>query len=398
MEKIVYLDNNATTKIDEKVLDCMLPYFKEQYANPSSMYDSAHVCSNAIDEARKKIADFLGVVDSGNIIFTSCGTESANTAIKGVVNQYGNLETKNHIITTQVEHPCVLSVYENLEKKGYKTTYVAVNENGEISIDNLLSKITPQTILLSVMHANNETGAVYPVYEIAQEAKKINKNIKVFVDGVQAAGKIPIKLQDTEIDFYSISGHKFHAPKGVGALYVKKGTLFEPFMLGGHQENSLRAGTQNTPYIVGMGEAARLAKESLDFELNEVKRLRDKLEDGILSSLKNAKLNSKSKNRVPNTTNIGFEYIEGELILLYLNELGICASSGSACTSGSLDPSHVLRAQKVPFESLHGSIRFSLSRFTTEDEIDYAIKKIPEVIKKLAKISPFQNELMKLGL
>lgn len=398
MEKIVYLDNNATTKIDEKVLDCMLPYFKEQYANPSSMYDSAHVCSNAIDEARKKIADFLGVFDSGNIIFTSCGTESANTAIKGVVNQYGNLETKNHIITTQVEHPCVLSVYENLEKKGYKTTYVAVNENGEISIDNLLSKITPQTILLSVMHANNETGAVYPVYEIAQEAKKINKNIKVFVDGVQAAGKIPIKLQDTEIDFYSISGHKFHAPKGVGALYVKKGTLFEPFMLGGHQENSLRAGTQNTPYIVGMGEAARLAKESLDFELNEVKRLRDKLEDGILSSLKNAKLNSKSKNRVPNTTNIGFEYIEGELILLYLNELGICASSGSACTSGSLDPSHVLRAQKVPFESLHGSIRFSLSRFTTEDEIDYAIKKIPEVIKKLAKISPFQNELMKLGL
>ncbi len=398
MEKIVYLDNNATTKIDERVLDCMLPYFKEQYANPSSMYDSAHVCSNAIDEARKKIADFLGVVDSGNIIFTSCGTESANTAIKGVVNQYGNLETKNHIITTQVEHPCVLSVYENLEKKGYKTTYVAVNENGEISIDNLLSKITPQTILLSVMHANNETGAVYPVYEIAQEAKKINKNIKVFVDGVQAAGKIPIKLQDTEIDFYSISGHKFHAPKGVGALYVKKGTLFEPFMLGGHQENSLRAGTQNTPYIVGMGEAARLAKESLDFELNEVKRLRDKLEDGILSSLKNAKLNSKSKNRVPNTTNIGFEYIEGELILLYLNELGICASSGSACTSGSLDPSHVLRAQKVPFESLHGSIRFSLSRFTTEDEIDYAIKKIPEVIKKLAKISPFQNELMKLGL
>ena len=398
MEKIVYLDNNATTKIDEKVLDCMLPYFKEQYANPSSMYDSAHVCSNAIDEARKKIADFLGVFDSGNIIFTSCGTESANTAIKGVVNQYGNLETKNHIITTQVEHPCVLSVYENLEKKGYKTTYVAVNENGEISIDNLLSKITPQTILLSVMHANNETGAVYPVYEIAQEAKKIYKNIKVFVDGVQAAGKIPIKLQDTEIDFYSISGHKFHAPKGVGALYVKKGTLFEPFMLGGHQENSLRAGTQNTPYIVGMGEAARLAKESLDFELNEVKRLRDKLEDGILSSLKNAKLNSKSKNRVPNTTNIGFEYIEGELILLYLNELGICASSGSACTSGSLDPSHVLRAQKVPFESLHGSIRFSLSRFTTEDEIDYAIKKIPEVIKKLAKISPFQNELMKLGL
>ena len=398
MEKFVYLDNNATTKIDKLVLDEMLPYLTENYANPSSMYDCAHICSGAIEKARKKVADLLGVESEKSILFTSCGTESANTAIKGVVAQYGNLDNKNHIITTQVEHPCVLSVYENLEKKGYKTTYVSVDENGEINVDNLLSKITDETILLSVMHSNNETGAIYPVYEIAREAKKINKNIKVFVDGVQAAGKIPIELDDTEIDFYSISGHKFHAPKGVGALHIKKGTLFEPFMLGGHQENSLRAGTQNTPYIVGLGKAAELAKESLGFELSEVKRLRDKLEGGILSSLKNARLNSRSKNRVPNTTNIGFEYIEGELILLYLNDLGICASSGSACTSGSLDPSHVLRAQKVPFESLHGAIRFSLSRFTTEDEIDYAIEKIPEVIRKLAKISPFQDELNKLGL
>ena len=398
MKKTVYLDNNATTKIDEKVFEKMLPYLKENYANPSSMYDSAHVCANAIEEARKQVADFLGVEKEKSVIFTSCGTESANTAIKGVVFQYGDKENKNHIITTQVEHPCVLSVYENLEKKGYKSTYVSVDENGEINIDNLLSKITPNTILLSVMHANNETGAVYPVYEIAKRAKEINKNIKVFVDGVQAAGKIPIELENSEIDFYSISGHKFHAPKGVGALYVKKGVLFEPFMLGGHQEYSLRAGTQNTTYIVGMGKAAQLAKESLEYELKEVKRLRDKLEKGILSQLRNAKLNSKSSNRVPNTTNIGFEYIEGELILLYLNDLGICASSGSACTSGSLDPSHVLRAQKVPFTSLHGAIRFSLSRFTTEEEIDYAIEKVPEVIKKLAKISPFQSELNALGL
>ncbi len=398
MKKTVYLDNNATTKIDEKVFEKMLPYLKENYANPSSMYDSAHVCANAIEEARKQVADFLGVENEKSVIFTSCGTESANTAIKGVVFQYGDKENKNHIITTQVEHPCVLSVYENLGKKGYKSTYVSVDENGEINIDNLLSKITPNTILLSVMHANNETGAVYPVYEIAKRAKEINKNIKVFVDGVQAAGKIPIELENSEIDFYSISGHKFHAPKGVGALYVKKGVLFEPFMLGGHQEYSLRAGTQNTPYIVGMGKAAQLAKESLEYELKEVKRLRDKLENGILSQLRNAKLNSKSSNRVPNTTNIGFEYIEGELILLYLNDLGICASSGSACTSGSLDPSHVLRAQKVPFTSLHGAIRFSLSRFTTEEEIDYAIEKVPEVIKKLAKISPFQSELNALGL
>ena len=397
MQKTIYLDNNATTKVDEKVLDKMLPYLKENYANPSSMYDSARICSKAIENAREQMADFFGVENKKNILFTSCATESANTAIKGAVSQYGS-SAKNHIITTQVEHPCVLSTYQSLEKKGYKATYVGVNENGEFDIDNLLSKITPETVLVSVMHANNETGAIYPVYDIAREVKKIDKNIKVFVDGVQAAGKIPIELNDTDIDFYSVSGHKFHAPKGVGALYIKKGTLFEPLLHGGHQESSLRAGTENTPYIVGLGEAAKLAKDGLNYEKTEVKRLRDKLENGILSSLKNARLNSKSKDRVPNTTNIGFEYIEGELILLYLNDIGICASSGSACTSGSLDPSHVLRAQKVPFTCLHGSIRFSLSRFTTEDEIDYAIKKVPEIIKKLAQISPFRDELSKLDL
>jgi len=395
--KKIYLDNNATTCVDEKVLEAMLPYLKENYANPSSMYEPARISANAIENARTQVADLLGVSDSKQIIFTSCGTESANTAIKGVVSQFAT-ENKKHIITTRVEHPCVLSVYENLEKKGYKVSYVGVDENGALDVESLLSKVTSETILVSVMHANNETGAIYPVYHIAQEVKKINKDTKIFVDGVQAAGKIPIELDNTEVDFYSISGHKFHAPKGIGALYYKKGTLFEPFMLGGHQENSLRAGTYNTPYIVALGEAAKLAKESLEYELSEVKRLRDKLEQGILSQLKNAKLNSKANERVPNTTNIGFEYIEGELILLYLNELGIYASSGSACTSGSLDPSHVLRAQKVPFTSLHGSIRFSLSRFTTEDEIDYAIEKVPEVIKKLAKISPFQKELNELGL
>ena len=395
--KNIYLDNNATTKVDERVLEKMLPFLKENYANPSSMYDPARLSAKAIEIARKQVGDLLGVSDSKNIIFTSCATESANTAIKGVVEKFGNRNNKNHIITTQVEHPCVLSVYENYEKKGFKATYLGVDENGDLDIENLLSKITPETFLVSIMHANNETGAVYRVKEIAKEVKKINKEIKFFTDGVQAAGKVPIELDDSEIDFYSISGHKFHSPKGVGALYVKKGNLFEPFMLGGHQENSLRAGTQNTPYIVGLGEAARLAKEYLSEEY-KVKILRDKLENGILSALKNARLNSRSKQRVPNTTNIGFEYIEGELILLYLNDIGIYASSGSACTSGSLDPSHVLRAQKVPFTSLHGSIRFSLSRYTTEEEINYTIEKVPEVIKKLAKISPFQKELNELGL
>ena len=395
--KKIYLDNNATTCVDEKVLEAMLPYLKENYANPSSMYEPARISAKAIENARSQVADFLGVEDAKQIIFTSCGTESANTAIKGVVNQFAT-ENKKHIITTRVEHPCVLSVYENLEKKGFKVSYIGVDENGDLDIESLLAKVDSETILVSMMHANNETGAIYPVYEMAHEVKKINKDIKIFVDGVQAAGKIPINLKDTEIDFYSISGHKFHAPKGIGALYIKKGNLFEPFMLGGHQENSLRAGTYNTPYIVALGAASKLAQDSLNYEATEVKRLRDKLENGILSQLKNAKLNSKANKRVPNTTNIGFEYIEGELILLYLNELGIYASSGSACTSGSLDPSHVLRAQKVPFTSLHGSIRFSLSRFTTEEEIDYAIEKVPQVIKKLAKISPFQKELNELGL
>ncbi|MBQ2983570.1 MAG: aminotransferase class V-fold PLP-dependent enzyme [Candidatus Gastranaerophilales bacterium] len=390
----VYLDNNATTKIDDIVFEEMTAFLKENYANPSSMYDPARVCANAIEKARQEVADFLGAEDKNTIIFTSCGSESANTAIKGILEK----TDKKHIITTQVEHPCVLSVYESLEKKGYSATYLGVDENGELDIEKLLSKITPETALVSVMHANNETGAIYPVEEIAREVKKIDNNIKIFVDGVQAAGKLPINLKDTLIDFYSISGHKFHAPKGVGVLYVKKGNLFEPLIHGGHQEGSLRAGTQNTAYIVAMGAAARLAKANLDYELTHVKRLRDKLEKGILDNVKNARLNSKSQNRTPNTTNIGFEYIEGELILLYLNDLGIFASSGSACTSGSLDPSHVLRAQKTPFTSLHGSIRFSLSRYTTEAEIDYALEHIPSVIKKIVQISPFQKELKALGM
>lgn len=393
----VYLDNNATTCVDPIVLDKMLPFLKENYANPSSMYDSAKISADAIEKARAQIGDLLGVESLKQIIFTSCATESANCIIKGVVEKYSTKE-KNHIITTKIEHPCVLSTYEYLEKKGYKTDYTGVNEDGELNVDELLSKVTPKTILISVMHANNETGAIYPVYEIASEAKKINKNVKIFVDGVQAAGKFDINIENSDIDFYSISGHKFHAPKGVGAMYYKKGNLFEPLLHGGHQEHSLRAGTMNTPYIVAMGEAAALAKEHLNYELSEVKRLRDKLEQGILSQLPNAILNSKTKERVVNTTNIGFEYIEGELILLYLNDLGIYASSGSACTSGSLDPSHVLRAQNTPFTSLHGSIRFSLSRFTTDEEIDFAIENTVEVIKKLAKISPFQKELNKLGL
>ena len=386
----VYLDNNATTKVDKEVLEAMMPYFEQEYGNPSSIYDLASIPNKAIKSARETVADFLGANNPKEIIFTSCGSESANMAIKGVLDVN---RAKKHIITTRVEHPCVLNLYKDLEKRGYLVDWIDVDSNGDLNVNQLIDLVKDDTVLVSVMMANNETGVIYPVSDIAAAVKEKNPKTIVFADGVQAAGKIPINLKDTKIDLFGISGHKFHAPKGVGALYVKSGTMLSPLVVGGHQERGKRAGTENVPYIVGMAKAASLAKESLQYELSEVKRLRDKLEEGILTRVKNAVLNSKSKNRVPNTTNIGFQYIEGELILLHLNDAGICASSGSACTSGSLEPSHVLRAQGVPFTSLHGSIRFSLSRYTTEKEIDYTIEKLPEIIQKLAKISPFQKEL-----
>lgn len=387
---MIYLDNNATTKIDERVLEEMLPYMKEEYANPSSMYDFSRKAHNAIKEARVKIKDFVNASTEREIIFTSCGSESANMAIKGVI---GYNRTKRHIITTKVEHPCVLNTYKELEKQGYEVDYIGVNSSGELDLEELKNKIRKDTALVSVMWANNETGVIFPIKEISEIIKTRNPETKFFVDGVQAAGKIPMDVQENGIDLLGISGHKFHAPKGVGALYINSKTSILPLITGGHQERGLRAGTENVPYIAGIGKAAELAADSLDYELSEVKRLRDKLETGILSNVFNARLNTSITNRVPNTTNIGFEYIEGELILLHLSDLGICASSGSACTSGSLEPSHVLRAMGTPFTSLHGSIRFSLSKYTTEADIDFVIKHMPEVIYKLNKISPFQKEL-----
>ena len=389
-QNLIYLDNNATTKVDEKVVEAMLPYFSEEYGNPSSIYDLAHTANTAVRHSREAIKEFLGAKDAKEIIFTSCGSESANTAIKGVLELN---RAKKHIITTKIEHPCVLNLYKDLENKGYRADYIGVDSNGDLDVQELLSKVEKDTALVSVMYANNETGAIFPVKEIAQKVKEINPETKVFVDAVQAAGKIPINVKETEIDFLGISAHKFHGPKGIGALYVKSGTMMAPLIIGGHQERGKRAGTENVPYIVGMAEAAKLAMAHLSDELTEVKRLRDMLEEGILSKIKNARLNSTAKNRVPNTTNIGFLYIDGELILLHLNDAGICASSGSACTSGSLEPSHVLRAMGVPFTALHGSIRFSLSRYTTESDIIQVIQELPHIIEKLAKISPFQKEL-----
>lgn len=390
---IIYLDNNATTKVDEKVVEVMQPYFSQYYGNPSSMYDLGGKSSKTLKEARETMKDFFGANYAKEIFFTASGSESANMAIRGILAED---KSKNHIITTKVEHACVLNLYKQLEKEGYKVTFIGVNAVGELNTEELYNAVTEKTALVSCMYANNETGTIFPVEEIAQNVKAKNAKTKIYVDAVQAAGKIPLNVKDTEIDMMGISGHKFHAPKGIGALYVKSPTLITPLIIGGHQENGKRAGTENVPYIVGMAKAAQMAKEFLPYENSEIKRLRDKLEKGILSSIYNARLNSGAANRVPNTTNIGFEYIEGELILLNMNDYGIYASSGSACTSGSLDPSHVLKAMGVPFTALHGSIRFSLSRYTTEDEIDYTIKHMPEIIEKLTKISPFQKELKEL--
>ncbi len=393
MGKMIYLDNNATTKVDERVLEEMLPYLKEEYANPSSMYDFSRKSSKAIKEARGKIKDFLGAANEKEIIFTSCGSESANTAIRGAL---AHDKSKKHIITTKIEHPCVLNVYRYLEKQGYKVDYIGVNSNGELNIDELNNLITNDTALVSVMWANNETGVLNPIAEISQIIKSKNPETKFFVDGVQGAGKVPINVVEAGVDMLGISGHKFHAPKGIGALYVNSKTMINPLIIGGHQERGKRAGTENVPYIVGIGKAAELASDNLQYEMTEVKRLRDKLEKGIIQNIYNSRVNTGLAPRVPNTTNIGFEYIEGELILLHLSDLGICASSGSACTSGSLEPSHVLRAMNVPFTAIHGSIRWSLSRFTTEAEIDYVIEKLPKVIEEITTISPYQAELKAL--
>lgn len=387
---LIYLDNNATTKVDPQVLEAMLPYFKEEYANPSSVYEFAKRSNHAVREARGVIKDFYNARDEKEIIFTSCGSESANTAIRGVLNMNKN---KRHIITTKVEHPCVLNLYRALEKEGYRVDYIGVNSNGELDLEQLKEAINEDTALVSVMYANNETGVVFPIKKIAEIIKSKNPETKFYVDAVQVTGKLAIDVQDLGVDLMGISGHKFHAPKGIGALYVNSKTLITPLIIGGHQERGKRAGTENVPYIVGMAKAAELAMDSLKYETTEIKRLRDKLEQNIVKNVFNARLNAGIINRVPNTTNIGFEYIEGELILLHLSDLGICASSGSACTSGSLEPSHVLRAMNVPFTAVHGSIRFSLSRFTTEKEIDYVCEKMPEIIEKLVRISPFQDEL-----
>lgn len=391
MNKVIYLDNNATTKVDERIFEEMKPYFCEKYGNPSSIHAFGGEVSHAVKKARNQVKEMLGAENEREIIFTAGGSESANMAIKGVLDLN---KDKKHIITSKVEHPCVLNLYKWLEKRGYRVTYLGVNSEGELDLNELRESVTEDTALVSVMYANNETGVIFPIEQMGEIIKSKNKNTKFFVDAVQAAGKIPINVSDMQVDMLGISGHKLHAPKGVGALYIKKGTMLTPLVIGGHQEFGKRAGTENVTSIVGLGVAADLAVDALKEENTTVRALRDKLEKGLLERIYNARVNGGKANRVPNTSNISFEYIEGELILLHLSDIGICASSGSACTSGSLEPSHVLKAMGIPFTSMHGSVRWSLSRFTTEEEIDYVLEHVPYIIiNKINKLSPYQQQL-----
>ena len=385
--KVVYLDNNATTQCSPVVVEAMLPYFAEQYGNASSMHAFGGSNRHAIDAARKQVASLLNAQYADEIIFTSCATESDNTAIFSAVRSFPK---KKHIITSAVEHPAVMAPYQYLEAQGYRVDFIGVDELGRFDMARFKSVIDEDTALVSVMWANSETGTVFPIAEIAKIAHE--HGAFMHTDAVQAVGKIPVDVQAAGVDMLSLSGHKFHGPKGVGALYVKRGTRFMPFMMGGHQEKHRRAGTENVPLIVGLGKAAELAQGRLADGTNaRIAVLRDKLEQGILAAIPDVKVNGDPEHRVPNTTNVSFGYIEGESILMYLNDFGICASSGSACTSGSLEPSHVLRAMGVPFQFAHGSIRFSLSDQTTEADIDLVLKELPPIIERLRKISPFSR-------
>ncbi|MFH0786622.1 MAG: cysteine desulfurase NifS [Pseudomonadota bacterium] len=384
--KVVYLDNNATTRTAPEVVEAMRPYFTDLYGNPSSMHSFGGQVAKQVQQAREQVTALIGA-DPAEIVFTSCGTESDNAALWGTLNSYPQ---KNHIITTRVEHPAVGNLATYLSKKGFKVTTLPVDREGRLVLHHLSAAITEETALVSIMWANNETGVLFPIEEIAHLVK--SRGVVFHTDAVQAVGKLPIDLSRVPIDLLSFSGHKLHAPKGIGVLYIRKGTRFTPFIIGGHQERGRRGGTENVPYIIGLGKACDLAHRHLEHDNDRIKALRDKLEQGILDTIPKVLINGHQKERLGNTLSISFEYVEGESILLLLNNLGICASSGSACTSGSLEPSHVLRAMGVPFTAAHGSIRFSLSTYNTDEEIDYVLEHLPPIISRLRTISPFWKD------
>lgn len=379
----VYFDNNATTCVAPEVYEAMTPFFQEYWGNPSSIHTFGGQVMKSIDRAREQVASLINA-DPAEIIFTSCGTESDNMAVRGAVEACGGYP---HIITTRVEHPAILGPCRYLASQGCRLTMLAVDSVGQINLDELKNAITPETAIVSIMWANNETGVVFPVEKIAHIVKQAG--CVFHTDAVQSAGRIAIDVQKIPIDMLSLSGHKLHAPKGVGVLYIRKGTKVNPLLLGGHQESGKRAGTENVPYIVGLGRACELAAERMGEDNSRVRALRDRLEAGIIAACPDVRVNGDVKHRLPNTTNVSFEFVEGESILMLLDAHGIAASSGSACTSGSLEPSHVMRAMGVPFTAAHGSIRFSLSRYNTDQDVDHVLKHIPAAINRLREMSPF---------
>ncbi|MBF0329669.1 MAG: cysteine desulfurase NifS [Nitrospirae bacterium] len=384
--KQIYFDNNATTPVAPEVFDAMLPYLTEYYGNPSSMHTFGGQLHKKVEEARFKVAELIGA-EPEEIIFTSCGTESDNTALMNAVEVSGG---KRHIVTTRVEHPAVMNFAKHLARKSYRSTFLPVDSLGSLDMQAFAKALDDDTAIVSIMYANNETGVIFPI--AAMGAILRERGIIFHSDAVQAAGKIPINVKELPVDMLSLSGHKIHASKGIGALYVRKGTRFYPYVIGGHQERGRRAGTENVASIIGLGKACELAKGDIKNESKYLSGLRDKLEKALLKNCPDARINGDIQNRLPNTTNISFEYIEGEAILLRLDEQGVCASSGSACSSGSLEPSHVLRAMGVPFNLIHGSIRFSLSRYNTEAEVDKVIDIMPALIKDLRALSPFGKQ------
>ena len=386
MARTVYFDNNATTRVAPEVRDAMLPFLGELYGNPSSMHAFGGEIAKYVDKAREEVAQFLNA-EPDEVIFTSCATESDNSAIRGTADYFGK-DLK--VITTAVEHPAVLQPCRRLKALGHEVVELPVDSVGQIDLDQLnseLSKPSKLPKLVSIMWANNETGVLFPIEKIAEICKA--HGAILHTDAVQVAGKIPVDVKKVPVDMLSMSGHKFHAPKGIGIFYVRKGTKLKPFMLGGHQERSRRAGTENVPYIVGLAKACELARLGMAKEAVQLTAMRDKLEAGLLAQCPNVRVNGDKAHRLPNTLNVSFEYIEGEAIAYHLSDLGICISTGSACASGSLDPSHVIRAMGVPFTAVHGSVRFSLSRYNTMDEVDYVLEKLPPVIRNLRDLSPF---------
>jgi cysteine desulfurase len=378
----IYFDNNATTRPLPEVFEAMSPFLTELYGNPSSIHRFGAQVAQKISAARADVAALIGASDPIEVVFTSCGTEGDNAAIRAMLQFRPD---KRHIVTTQVEHPAILGLCQHLEKRGYRVTWLGVGPDGMLDLDELRDSLTDDTALVSVMYANNETGVIFPIDKIGEIVKA--KGVPFHVDAVQAAGKIPLRVQEAPVDLLTVSGHKFHAPKGVGALYVRRGLPFPAFIVGGHQEKNRRAGTENVAGIVGMGVAAQSARKRLDDDSERIRRLRDQLEKSLLQSCPDCRVNGAASERLPNTSNVSFRYLEGESILVLLDQFGICASTGSACTAGSAEPSHVLRAMGVAADWLQGAVRFSLSRFNTQEEIQYVNEKVSSIVQRLQGLS-----------